>query len=75
MKLKYWGLIADPDTLKVKQTLNNSNIYIGNAFCGNITWLKQRDNCNDHLNEKLFLSDWNQQCQNKKECKFNLGKE
>ena len=54
--------------------MKNSNEDIGNAFCGDISLLEDKDNCNDHLNEKLLLSDWNQNCQNKSKCVFNLGK-
>ena len=48
--MKYWGLIADPNFTNESQTLINSNEEIGNAFCGNITKLNLKDNCNDHVN-------------------------
>ena len=54
--------------------MKNSNKEIGNAFCGDISLLEDIDNCNDHLNQTLLLSDWNQNCQNKSKCDFNLGK-
>ena len=54
--------------------MKNSSKIIGNAFCGDISLLEDRDNCNDHLDEKLLLSDWNNNCQNKSKCNFNLGK-
>ena len=40
MTLKYFGLIADGDTLKTNQTLkDDDDELIGNAFCGDMSLL------------------------------------
>lgn len=55
LHLLYFGLIADNTKLgNVTQFLKDTDIRVGNSFCGEPEKLNDRDNCKDYLDEDYF---------------------